>query len=941
MELFALTISKQSDLSRVILEHRPQILHIPSVPSLWASRSLLLEGDDGQLIKLTPDDLRNQFRQVGEGIRLIVFGRGHSRGAIGGFTLAVDCVIGLGELLNSQFAAAYAGEFYRAIGEKNSIAESFELAYEVLSSEKFSPQAVPFIIVRPGVDAGRIILAGGMGSDEHAVAAQADPPEPPASSLGGERIERASNRSVEESPPRNLQPATAKLKVLFLTGSLPEGARWRPDEEYNAISGALADAANRGELELIRSSAKSHFDLLETILEHGPQVVHVASGLISRAGEIMLEEDNGRIRKANASLLASELRAAGKGIRVLIVGHVTPEIVTREFTTSIDCVISLDEGMSRQAAVAFAGRFYQSLIAHRSVAQAFRLAKHAVRSFDAGAEATPLMMVRPGVDADRMILTGDIGSNEPAIADQSAPPESPATSPEGDSPGDLRSGLAEFDPVESSGQVSDVQAAPVDDWVGQTLSGGRYRVDAKISESRTELIYKGWDRNLNADVAIKAPRKARFDDPTFARRFTFEIRSLAMLSHPNIVKAIDLGELDGLPFAVMPYLSGGTLAQRLVVGPEGHRLLGSVMNWLPGIAAALDFIHANGYIHRNVKPTNILFDAEGRPYLIDFGIAKVPPEVEAGTAWEGSSRPMEIGSTAGTPAYMAPELFRGDSFDGKVDQYALAVTAYKILCGREPFSGGGFMDIMRRHSEEEPPPMDELPSSIRQPISSVIFKALAKKPNDRFRNCVEFANALALAALVEVDRTRSSDASSFAAFRNAPGLESGPSSGAVPDAPRSDTSLVYTFTESDGQHRRHLEPILTTLLREGLIADWRGVDVGAARDWTNLESARIVLLLVSHSFLTAGFIYSKAMAQLLDRHEEGEARVISILVEDTSLRWTALKNLPMVPADGRSISDWSDLEKAWSEVAEQIRLEALAAILGPDSPRASRRRRED
>ena len=163
------------------------------------------------------------------------------------------------------------------------------------------------------------------------------------------------------------------------------------------------------------------------------------------------------------------------------------------------------------------------------------------------------------------------------------------------------------------------------------------------------------------------------------------------------------------------------------------------------MAAALDFIHGKGYIHRDVKPANILFDSHGHPYLSDFGVAKVLSDVEAGADKKAPSGMTGIGIVLGTPEYMAPELIMGNSFDGKVDQYALAATAYEILCGRKPFTGETATAILVRQTTQDPPPMAELPASGGQAISRVILKGLAKKPGDRFGTCVELANALVAA----------------------------------------------------------------------------------------------------------------------------------------------------------------------------------------------------
>ena len=141
------------------------------------------------------------------------------------------------------------------------------------------------------------------------------------------------------------------------------------------------------------------------------------------------------------------------------------------------------------------------------------------------------------------------------------------------------------------------------------------------------FVYRALDKNLDADVVNKVPRRSMLDDPEFAGRFAREIRSLVKLSHPGIVKVTDVGEHDGVPFAVMQDLSGGSLEDYAAAERTDEAVrflpLGGSSDWLPGVAAALDFVHAQGYVHRDVKPGNILFDAHGHVYLSDFGVAKV------------------------------------------------------------------------------------------------------------------------------------------------------------------------------------------------------------------------------------------------------------------------------------------------------------------------------
>ncbi len=214
---------------------------------------------------------------------------------------------------------------------------------------------------------------------------------------------------------------------------------------------------------------------------------------------------------------------------------------------------------------------------------------------------------------------------------------------------------------------------------GLRLAHGRYWVTQKLAEGGMGTVYRAQDRNIDAEVVIKIPRQAMMEDPDFASRFTREIRSLVKLSHPHIVKVSDVGTFDGIPFAVMQFLPGGSLENRRPAGSDGVPYPcdpKSIPPWLETVAQALDYIHAQEYVHRDVKPGNILFDAEGQAFLSDFGVAKVlasaADKSPSKTAMSGT------GMILGTPEYMAPELIMGEPFDGRVDQYRAGRNCLRI-----------------------------------------------------------------------------------------------------------------------------------------------------------------------------------------------------------------------------------------------------------------------
>ena len=189
----------------------------------------------------------------------------------------------------------------------------------------------------------------------------------------------------------------------------------------------------------------------------------------------------------------------------------------------------------------------------------------------------------------------------------------------------------------------------------------------------------------------------------------------------------------------MSYLAGGSLdgrrqrnADRTAAGVPPERL----SEWLPGIATALDFIHSQNYIHRDVKPGNILFDASGNPFLGDFGIAKaVGTENEATLDLTGRS-------VIGTPGYIAPEILLGKDHDVSVDQYSLAVVVFEMLAGRKPFEGKTFAAIVSKQTTQRAPSLASLDPNLPSELAAVLARALSRNAKKRYSNCREFAQAV-------------------------------------------------------------------------------------------------------------------------------------------------------------------------------------------------------
>jgi serine/threonine-protein kinase len=254
-------------------------------------------------------------------------------------------------------------------------------------------------------------------------------------------------------------------------------------------------------------------------------------------------------------------------------------------------------------------------------------------------------------------------------------------------------------------------------------------------------VYLAVDRD-GREVAIKIPSGSITAEEGFAERFDREIRSLIDLAHPHVLKVLDVGDDDGTPFAVLQYLALGSLRlqQPLDLGDgtlhpmQPHE----IATWLNPIASALDYVHSRGFVHRDVKPENIMFDAEGLPYLADFGVIKVRVESRRVT---GETVQTMANMVLGTPQYMAPEVIIGDTYDGRADQYSLGITVYELLAAQVPFKGATAVATMMAHTSKAPAPLHERAKNVPAIVSSVVMKALAKLPEERYPDCRAFARA--------------------------------------------------------------------------------------------------------------------------------------------------------------------------------------------------------
>lgn len=275
--------------------------------------------------------------------------------------------------------------------------------------------------------------------------------------------------------------------------------------------------------------------------------------------------------------------------------------------------------------------------------------------------------------------------------------------------------------------------------VGQIIGEGRYDLRERLGGGSMGYVYRAFDRRLETDVVVKIPRKHKLENPDSLRRFRQESKFLVKLNHPHVVSILDVGEYDGVPFFVMPFINGGSLRSRQLneLGIQKPLKPASLRRWLLEIAKALDFIHSQGCVHRDVKPDNILFDEHGHAFLSDFGLSKLLPTTD-----EDDPGHTAAGAIVGTPLFCAPELILGELFDGQADQYSLALAVYDTLAGTNPFEGPNSTATLVNQTAMEPPPLAEFNPDVTPVLWRCVQRALAKTPEDRFGSCVEFAEAV-------------------------------------------------------------------------------------------------------------------------------------------------------------------------------------------------------
>lgn len=417
------------------------------------------------------------------------------------------------------------------------------------------------------------------------------------------------------------------------------------------------------------------------------------------------------------------------------------------------------------------------------------------------------------------------------------------------------------------------------DRIGQQL--GNYRLTRLLGQGGFGKVYLGEHIHLSIQVAIKVLHDQLTGNEMV--QFRNEAQAVARLRHPHIVSILDFGVEGETAFLIMEYAPNGTLLER---HRRGTRLsLTTIVPYVKQIADALQYAHQQRLIHLDIKPENMLLGQHDEVLLSDFGMNTVR------TVRNGE---ITFQQAIGTGAYMAPEQIEGHPRPAS-DQYALGIVVYEWMTGTWPFQGETPVDIIIKHLNAPPPPLRTHIPTISPDVEQVVLTALAKDPKERFGNVRAFATALEQASQSTI----------------MPPLS---------ERKQESIHIFFSYARRDQNLRDQLENHLSNLKYRGLITTWHAREISAGEETIqqidiHLNTAHIILLLISADFLASEYCYSREMVRALQRHERGEAHVIPVLLRPVLFTDAPFAKLQPLPTNGKPIVNWRNRDSAFVDIA--------------------------
>ena len=383
---------------------------------------------------------------------------------------------------------------------------------------------------------------------------------------------------------------------------------------------------------------------------------------------------------------------------------------------------------------------------------------------------------------------------------------------------------------------------------------GKYEVVTTLGKGSMGVVYKARDPEIGRLVAIKTLKTMVMGDDAAGeealQRFRQESRSAGMLHHPNIVTIFEAGKTDnGSPYIVMEHIEGASLEQRVV--DDGPIAPLETLHYLAQVASAIDYAHSQNVIHRDIKPSNIIVGSDYKPFLLDFGVAKLA---------DTSLTP--AGTVVGTPSYMSPEQIRGLTLDGRTDIFSLAVVAFELFTGVRPYPGKDFTTVVTNIMHQEPRSFAELGVDLPPDLERELHHGLAKERDERFSSALAMVHSFAQVFAVLVD-------GSGLVGGYKPEMESARGTLEIDSASKKPTVPVTRPTLTDAPKTRERRPTNSSISR-----------VNRQNRW--LYAIGILGLLACGGFVAIAAIQKSAPAPRVESAGQSDADEVEVSGLDTS-----------------------------------------------------------